>query len=466
MADIYIIYSTPDRAIAAELAGELSKQWSVRWDDVIVGSFVVAVERELLAAKVIVPIWSIHSRESDYVRDGLTLAKKNNIVMIPVRVDRCDTPYGFGNLSIVELGNWQGDSGDPGVRQLMRRIASVVPPQTAPARPSQIADGRLELPTIFMSVSSHETQLSPIEAVKALRVFKSPTMLISAYDLVPRRIQVEMHEELIRFKDQGGFILIDSGNYEASRLDDAAWSPDDLALVLSEVPHDWTFCFDEMNPSAAVSESADQIVAAVERDRNATHAPVLPIVHAHKRNGRYAVEEFPAVVREVSHRLEPPMVAVPERELGSGIMARAATVRRIRSALADLPFYQPLHLLGTGNPWSIAILAAAGADSFDGLEWCRMIADRNSGRLHHYQHFDLFAYQARLAESPIAANAVDDDAVEFTGKVAFHNLDFFASFAAELTRAAGKGGFDAFLTGWLGQANTRQVRDQLPGLFG
>jgi hypothetical protein len=89
-------------------------------------------------------------------------------------------------------------------------------------------------------------------------------------------------------------------------------------------------------------------------------------------------------------------------------------VRRIRDELDKLPFYQPLHILGTGNPWSIAVLAAAGADSFDGLEWCRVAVDRDTGRLNHFQHFDFFAYQARLADSPIALAAVDDEGVDWS----------------------------------------------------
>lgn len=43
------------------------------------------------------------------------------------------------------------------------------------------------------------------------------------------------------------------------------------------------------------------------------------------------------------------MIAVPERELGDGIVARARAVHEIRRSLDSLGFYQPLHLLGCGN---------------------------------------------------------------------------------------------------------------------
>jgi len=85
-----------------------------------------------------------------------------------------------------------------------------------------------------------------------------------------------------------------------------------------------------------------------------------------------------------------PFIAVPERELGEGICKKADTVIKIREKLNTIGRYQPIHILGTGNPLSILILAAAGADLFDGLEWCRTVADRDTGFLFHHQQFEFF----------------------------------------------------------------------------
>jgi queuine/archaeosine tRNA-ribosyltransferase len=159
------------------------------------------------------------------------------------------------------------------------------------------------------------------------------------------------------------------------------------------------------------------------------------------------------------------MIAIPERELGAGIFERARMVRRIREALASLPFYQPVHLLGTGNPWTIAILAAAGADSFDGLEWCRIVVDHDSGRLHHDQHFDFFSFQGRRGDSRIATDVINDPGINFAGKVAFHNLAYYSGFADELKHAAIKGDFEAFVMGTLGKDNTVALKKQMPELF-
>jgi len=466
MADIYIVYSSANRVKARELVEYLSKSWSVWWDDLIVGSFADEIEREMPQAKCVVALWSAASRASSRVRDELVLAEKAGVVILPVKVDECEAPYGYGDLSWVDLRSWDGHADHPGFQQLLRRLDKVVPPKARPKRPKSMASGRLAVPSLFLSVSSHETQLSPLEAVKALRIFRAPTILVSAYDLLPGRRAPGLLRELKQLRNDGGFVLIDSGNYEASRRQDAAWRPDELRAALAKAPHDWAFCFDVLKPANTVERAVQQILDAVQRDREFTNAPVLPIVHARVRpSGGHDLDTLPTILREIADRLEPPLIAVPERELGAGLIERARTVRRIRNELDQLPFYQPLHLLGTGNPWSIAVLAAAGADSFDGLEWCRVSIDRHSHRLNHFQHFDFFTWQARLAESAVALEAQDDDGIDFVGKAAFHNLDYFAELATHLRQAAAKGSFEAFVTGLLGQSNTAQLTRQMPELF-
>lgn len=466
MADIYIVYSSPNVETVRKLVDLLSNQWEVWWDDKIVGKFAAVIERELPNSKCVVPIWSSASRDSDMVRDEISLAKKLGMQMIPAKIDDCEAPYGFGGYSSVDLRGWDGQSDHPGFQQLVRRLASVVPPRAKPRRPLSIGAGRIPLPAVFLSVSSHETQLAPLEAMKALRLFGVPTVLISAYDMLPRRRPRGMLRELSRFRAQDGFVLINSGNYEASRRGDERWSPKDLKLALAHTPHDWAYCFDVMNVSKSDSRAVEQIVEAVQRDCAYTSAPMLPIVHARKiRGGGYDLDELPTVIRELANRLNPPLVSIPERELGPGLIARAKTVRHIREELDKLPFYQPLHLLGTGNPLSIAVLTAAGADSFDGLEWCRVAVDRDTGRLHHFQHFDFFIYQALLANSRVTIDAVNDERVDFAGKVAFHNLDFYASFTKELQQSAERNTLHAFVVGFLGKANTRQLTEHIPDLF-
>ena len=467
MADICIIYAREDHAIAEKLHGLLSQQWDTWWDEKIVGEFSKEIEAEIPKAGCIVPIFSANSREKGTVTDELRLGQKHNKKLLPIRLDDSDAPYSFGSYSTIDMRSWSGEVDHPGFKLLQRKISSVVPPRVQPQRPVAIANDKLLLPTLFLSVSSYDTQLKPPDAaVRALRVFGASSILVSAYDLVPSRKPQAMIEELMEYRKNGGFVLVDSGNYEASRLDDKSWSPNDLKEALAQTPHDWVFCFDEMKPSLDRNRAVKEIVEAVKRDQVFTSAPVLPIVHTPTlEQGGYELENIPWVVREVAEILNPQLIAIPERELGPGLIARAKTVQNIRKELSKLPFYQPIHLLGTGNPWSIPIFAAAGADTFDGLEWCRMAVDRATNRLHHFQHFDFFTYQTCVADSPITRNALEDSKIDFAGKVAFHNLDYYASFVKELRGYVNKDNLEAFVIGLTGNDTAKQLKQQVPGLF-
>jgi len=468
MADIFISHSskTPESLNrVGRLVELLSDRWSVWWDDTLVGRYTQVIPSEIALATCLVPVWTHAACASDALHEELVLARNSGKHIVPARMEDCAAPFAFGAYSDVDFTCWKGEADHPAVLQLARKLATVLPPSVKPKRLSRIGDGSLELPALFMSVSSHETQVEPLPAVQALRIFGADAALVSAYDLLPSRRDNAMLRELARIRRQGGLVLVDSGNYEASRLQDTDWTQAKFKKALEDVPHDWVFSFDVMEPSRGWKKAIRQVIDVVEANRKFTSAPVLPIVHAPstKKHG-HDVESLPKVVHGVADALTPPMIAVPERELGHGLAERATTVQRIRQALDKLPFYQPLHLLGTGNPWSIVVLAAAGADSFDGLEWCRVVVDRETNRLNHFQHFDLFTYQSGQAESPVVAEVLKNDNGDFNARAAFHNLDYFAQLRDELRLAAAKGSFEAVSARILGSSH-RILARKVPALF-
>ncbi len=468
MADIFISHSskTPDNLRrVGRLAELLSERLSVWWDDTLIGRYTQVIPSEIDLASCMVPVWTHAARASDALLEELVLARNAAKHIVPARMEDCAAPFAFGAYSDVDFTSWNGEADHPAVHQLMRKLATVLPPPFKPKRLRSIGGGRLGLPALFMSVSSHETRVEPLPAVQALRVFGADAVLVSAYDLLPSRRDDAMLLELASIRRHGGLVLVDSGNYEASRLKDTTWTQSKFKQALKDVPYDWVFSFDVMEPSVGWKRATRQVIDAVEANRKFASAPVLPIVHAPltKKHG-HNVASLPKVVRGVADALVPPMVAVPERELGRGLAERAATVQRIRQALDTLPFYQPLHLLGTGNPWSIVVLAAAGADSFDGLEWCRVVVDRETNRLNHFQHFDLFAYQSGHAESPVVTELLKNDNIDFNARAAFHNIDYFAQLRDELRHAAAKGSFEAVSARILGSSH-RILARKMPALF-
>lgn len=460
MSDVYIVYARENRAITERLYELLSPRWKVWWDDQIVGDYSHAIKKNLADTKCIITLFSSFA-DKPAVTEELKMGQKYTEHIIPLVLDESDPPYPFGHLSSIDFRTWQGEADHPGFLQLQRKIGSVVPPRGIPSRLEVIAGGKLPIPNVFMSVSSHETQFDPADALRVLKVHNTPSILVSAYDLVKSADRKKMISEIKAYRKNGGFVLIDSGNYEAQRLNDKEWKPSHFKQALADTPHDWAFCFDKMKPSDDTEVAIQEIVKAVERDSKHTSAPVLPIVHV--KQDEAGLARLPQIVRGVSERLSPQVIAIPERELGAGLARRAKTLKQIRHELNQLPYYQPIHLLGTGNPWSIAVLVAAGADTFDGLEWCRFAIDPRRGRLHHFQHFDFFKH---TGDRTTFLDMVDaDPEIKYAGRVAFYNLEYYEEFGRLMRGMISTKDAEPFATGIMRMFSAYELRKLFPEIF-
>ncbi|MEM5471942.1 toll/interleukin-1 receptor domain-containing protein [Hoeflea sp. AS60] len=471
MADVYLIYAREDEGAARNLFDNLSPRWSVWWDQLVKERFSDEIVAEMAKTRCAVVLWSKASRIKDTVIDEVKLAQKQSVKIVCASLDGSEPAYGFGGYSTSDLSGWMGENDHPGYKLLFGRLMSVLPAPQPPSQPNSLAYGRIPLPAMFLSVSSFETQLVPEGAVKALALARAPAILVSAWDLVRRRKPEALIEALREYRQTGGFILLDSGNYEASRLSTKHWRVDDLQEALAAFPPDWAFAFDKIRASWPKKEMSaeritETILERVQCDQALTSAPILPVVHAPRLSSSgYLVDVLPDISRRVAEALQPAMIGIPERELGAGMGQRVKTMQAIRRELNKLTFYQPVHLLGTGNPWTIAIMTAAGADAFDGLEWCRVIVDHQDDRLNHFQHFDLFTDQTQFADLAVARDALNDDKVDFAGKAAFHNIDYFMRYNQELRDAVSQKRIEGFVNKRLPKVAVEMLHRITEGLF-
>lgn len=288
-----------------------------------------------------------------------------------------------------------------------------------------IAQSMVQFPCFFPSVSSVKTNLMPVDYVELLNAAAHPLFLVSAYDIAnaPADHRTRLDAALNRSKKDGTAILMDSGNYERFWKGDLTWDTAELHETAGISEHNLCFCYDNQEPPNTAEAIAADVVSSVLRDQEHSLGTVVPIVHGE-------TELLAAAAQQVAEQLYPVILAVPERALGEGIVARTRTVRSIRKALDELGFYCPLHLLGTGNPLSIIIYAMAGADSFDGLEWCQTVVDHETGQLFHFQQWDLFRHQTDWG---------GNDALPYIQSVLMHNLSFYRQFMDNLRESIKNG---------------------------
>ena len=380
-------------------------------------------------------------------------ARAFGIPLLPVIVYTGRPPLGFGGDQMTKAIGWSGEPDHPAILEHIRKIKVQLSVRQRPKpRPTGLLlNKQLPLPAYFFSLSSYETKISPQQGIQALASLGVKSILVSAQDAQQAGPYSVLMRNIQRISRAGGIVLLDSGNYEAGRIaklrlpcPDATaskltmWSLENYYEALARTTYDMAFCFDRVKPPPNnVKKIVASATAAVRRDQKHSENPILPIVHLpYGRDGRVLTQDAAEVVVRVAKVLEPPMIGIPERELGEGIIARVATMKDIRTALDKLVYYQPIHVLGTGDPISLALLSAAGADSFDGLEWCRFALDSEIGRLYPIQDYDLFQWQDKLSRfSEGIIDHEDEDALTWLGKVAVHNVDFYVNWMQYLREA-------------------------------
>jgi len=312
-----------------------------------------------------------------------------------------------------------------------------------------IAQTVVQLPCFFPSVSSVKTNLMPVDYVELLNAIAHPLFLVSAYDIAnsPAEHRDRLDVALNRSKKRGTAILMDSGNYERFWKGDLAWDTAGLHEIAGTIAHDICFCYDNQEPPNTAEAIANDVVSSVLRDQEHSLGTVAPIVH-----GR--TELLAVAAQQVAEQLYPVILAIPERSLGEGIVARTRTVRSIRKALDEIGFYCPLHLLGTGNPLSIIAYAMAGADSFDGLEWCQTVVDHESGQLFHFQQWDLFRHQTDWG---------GNNALPYIQSALLHNLYFYRQFMDDLRESMTNGLAENFLRRFSSERQATQLLNAIEG---
>jgi hypothetical protein len=302
-----------------------------------------------------------------------------------------------------------------------------------------IGNRSFETPVLVPSVSSFETQLKPIDALRLQYTLQEPISLVSAYDVALDR------DNLVplckTFRDQG-VLLLDSGGYESSRISRYApdkrqerWTFPKYAEIASGDIYDFIFSYDYfLEESESLSDFLARIVHEFRDHSNILDiTKLIPVVHIQTIDGksRLTDDEIVALFSSVVTKIDCRFVAVPERELGAGLPIRARLTQRIASAIRASANDCSLHILGCGNLLSFSALAVAGAMMCDGLEWCRTLAADNF-HLHHFQQRDFFVDPEYYKHNPIAEFLIEGATLNYPTSVAVRNLLGFQAFTHSL----------------------------------
>ena len=164
MADIFISYSRADKKFVKKLLTALEKNgWTVCWDHEIPSGakFRKFIVSEIDKSKCVIVIWSEKSVERDFVLDEAERGKKQN-KLIPIRIDQCEIPLGFGTIHCANLVGWNGQNNSE-INKMFESITEFLPKKLnkknflgKTAFSYDTLNYKVKIPTTFPTISTKE----------------------------------------------------------------------------------------------------------------------------------------------------------------------------------------------------------------------------------------------------------------------------------------------------------------------
>ena len=465
MITVFLSHSCRDKDLARQIAKDLKSHsievWFDEWEIHVGHSISQMIERGLEKADFVAVLLTKHSVNSGWVDKEWQAkigeeARNRKVIILPLMGENCNIP---ALLRDKRYGDFVKDY-QSGFDELLnaieahsgQKIPGLQSKATLPVeRIAKLGIGSITLPCFFPSVSgAAKNALSPLEHLKIVMALKYPHFLISAYDIFhsTRKDLLNIQRLLEKATSQGQVVLMDSGLYEKKWLHARSWPKVKFHGTLRNTPCHLAFCYDNPNPKGSTDQIALALArsAAMDQKRGDMNA-INPLIHA------LAPADFPAICSLVAKELDPAMIAVPERVLGEGVLAIAQTMRTIRETLNETGRYYPVHIVGTGNPLSILIYAACGADSFDGLDWCQTVVNHATGRLYHSLQLDFFAHQTPYGS---------EGELPYLARALAHNLVFYVGWMEKIRKSLGEGSIAEMISKFMPPEIHSKLQELLP----
>jgi hypothetical protein len=126
--DVFVSYKREDRDRAEAIARRLKLEgYSVWWDvELLPGEqFRDAILEVIERASSAIVLWSKRSTTSAFVTDEASRARDRGI-LVPVQLDDCTLPLGFGDIHTLDLSRWRGDPDDRRLKPLVAAVGRLV----------------------------------------------------------------------------------------------------------------------------------------------------------------------------------------------------------------------------------------------------------------------------------------------------------------------------------------------------
>lgn len=301
---------------------------------------------------------------------------------------------------------------------------------------------KLVTPTYFPAVSSYGIKQPFHVLTRLLTAYSYPRLLVSAYDfhLLDDEKKRRLSQEIDEYSKKGCFVFLDSGIFESFWKGDATWTYGLYETTVTQMSFDFYGSFDvlpnvEDQTMRFMKNTFESILASRHISDTSGFVPIL-----HGLSPLKLVSLVKNFVGKFPHLCD--FIAIAERDCGDDILEKARTIMKIRKVLDNDNRGRILHILGSGNPISMALFSYCGANMFDSLDWVKYVIDRNSLRANDFSHLRLIDCECAIC-SGVERNYIE--------KVLLHNLLFYQNYMLQIQSLIRRNKISEFLCDQLRQ---------------
>lgn len=286
---------------------------------------------------------------------------------------------------------------------------------------------KFSTPTYFPSISSAATRLQLDQLIQLCTDNNYPRLLISSYDLYYNYAQQKSIIPTLKFFSKQNFLFLDSGVFEGYWLHDEQWEYSQYAEMIKQLSGDFYASFDKIpTPDSTDNEILTDVSDfAKESSKLSKTSKCITVAHGNSPS------QLITVVSKLAqkHKESLSVISIPERDCGKTLEAKISTIKKIRKIISKENPANLLHILGCGNPVSIALFSYAGADSFDSVDWSRWAIDPKTLQFTDLNHLPLIHCSCKICKRK---------KLDPVNRTLLHNLLFYKEFMDKLRTNIGK----------------------------
>jgi len=243
-------------------------------------------------------------------------------------------------------------------------------------------------PTYFASITSAASRVPIGTLLTTLTNHPYSKILVSSYDIYHKfgTSRDDLIKLLNEISNKSKILFLDSGIFEQEQLqkDEKDWNFDYYQEIASKVNSHLYASFDVVSkPTTEYDELLAKTLENIKISKKISETSYcFTIVHGND------VNDICKLVTTLGNK-DPTFlkfVAVTEKECGKDIQEMYSTIKKIRITLDKFNKNSILHVLGCGDPITIAVLAYAGADTFDAVDWNRWLINNKNLQYINLKH--------------------------------------------------------------------------------